>query len=296
MSVETIHALPVSEAAAYIEKQAKRVASEAPAVRAGDVDGVHDMRVASRRLRVALREIKPIVGKPVVKPLAKRMGMVTETLGHARELDVMLLMTKSYQKNAEGLWKRSAKHAVEELKAVRQEAVKECGRALHVVEDDSFAEELGRALSALHEHDAETLPPVGVELVRRFRNAREAYRDWRESDDADHLHAFRIVLKKLRYAMEFYSPVYDKQMAKHLKRVKQGQDLAGDWHDAHVLCDALARIGGYAPYDRAQGFPLMIESFELWGGQKVNELQHWARPLFASEDREDFLAYCMEGE
>ena len=296
MSVTMNHALPVSEAASYIEKQAKRVLREAPGVRDGTVDGVHDMRVASRRLRVALREVAPVIGKDVTKPLAKRMNRVTETLGHARELDVMLIMTKSYQKNAEGLWKISAKHAVQELKAIRLEALKECDGVVQAVEDDSFQQELDNVLSALEGHDSESLPPVGEKLVRRFRIAREAYRDWCESEDPQHLHSFRIVLKKLRYAIEFYDPAYDNQMAQYLKRVKVAQDLTGDWHDAHVLCDALERIGGYAPYDKAQGFPLMIESFDLWGGQKVEELQDWARKFFVSDDREVFLAYCTEGE
>ena len=42
-----------------IAARVARVQAQAPAARAQEVDGVHDLRVASRRLRAALRVMRP---------------------------------------------------------------------------------------------------------------------------------------------------------------------------------------------------------------------------------------------
>lgn len=289
------HALPVQTAGAYIEKQAARIRKEAGRVRRGDADGIHDMRVASRRLRVALRAVRPAIGD-AGKPLVEQVATITKALGHARELDVMLIMMRSYRQESSGLWQRSAAHAIGELEQVREEAAAGCVEALGVLAGSAFADGLAAVTIALKAHDADYLPPIGAELEKRFRKARTVYRDWRELDRAEDLHRCRIALKKLRYATEFFAPAYDKRMTRYAETIKEAQDLLGDWHDAEVLIDALRRIAVYAPYSEVQGFPLIIESFQHWGGAKAEAFHAWAKEFFAEASRKAFLAYCTEGE
>jgi len=290
-----IHALPVGTAAAAVSQHAARMRKEAPRAKRGDVDGIHDMRVASRRLRVALREARP-AGGAALEPLAERAEQITELLGRARELDVMLLMIRSYQHESSGLWQRAAAHAAHEIETVRADATEACTEAAALAVHPGFAAELTAATQALLGHQHEYLPPIGPEVARRFRKARKAYRDWRELDISQDLHRCRIALKKLRYAAEFYGPAYDKRMARYAAEIKTAQDLLGDWHDADVLIDALRRIACHAPYSEVQGFPLIIESFQHWGNAKVDAFQSWAKEFFSKPRREEFLSYCTEGE
>ena len=70
--------------------------------RAGDPDGIHDLRVVSRRLRASLAEHGPLFGKEERKRLRKRMRKVTQTFGKPRELDVTLATLESRRRKFRG--------------------------------------------------------------------------------------------------------------------------------------------------------------------------------------------------
>ena len=59
-----------------------------------DIDGVHDMRVASRRLRTAMQTFKPCFGKKAFKEHAVRIKHVADLLGEVRDRDVLLAELK----------------------------------------------------------------------------------------------------------------------------------------------------------------------------------------------------------
>ena len=122
--------LPAVAVAETIEKQAKLIRVECARVRKENVDGIHDMRVTSRRLRVALREARSLLDADVYGSLQERLSGVTEALGHARELDVMTLMMEEYLKEAYGPWQRAAHHAINEMRGVREEARHGCAEAV----------------------------------------------------------------------------------------------------------------------------------------------------------------------
>jgi CHAD domain-containing protein len=58
--------------------------------RTGDVDGVHDMRVTTRRLRVALSNFAPCLERELRRELKLRFEQLADALGRVRDLDVML--------------------------------------------------------------------------------------------------------------------------------------------------------------------------------------------------------------
>jgi len=61
---------------------------EGPA-RAGDVDGIHDMRVAAKRLREAVRVLRPALPGNARKTLLKQVERLNDSLGQVRDRDVL---------------------------------------------------------------------------------------------------------------------------------------------------------------------------------------------------------------
>lgn len=63
-------------------------------VRAGDVEAVHDMRVACRRMRVALSNFAACCRPEVGRTIRARLGRLADALGALRDLDVMIAALK----------------------------------------------------------------------------------------------------------------------------------------------------------------------------------------------------------
>src|SRR5438876_11826117 len=75
----------------HCDKVVERLREEAPrALGQGDEDSIHDARVATRRMRAALRLIKPLIDDEHRKLLARALRKLRRRLGPARDLDVMI--------------------------------------------------------------------------------------------------------------------------------------------------------------------------------------------------------------
>src|SRR5256885_13970967 len=72
---------------AIIEKLRKTAPA---ALHDGEPEAIHDARVATRRMRAALRLIRPLISDEHRKPLARALRKLRRQLGEARDLDVML--------------------------------------------------------------------------------------------------------------------------------------------------------------------------------------------------------------
>src|SRR5437588_3817420 len=75
----------------YCERIIEKLRELAPrALREGDPDAIHDARVATRRMRAALRLIKPVISDEQRRPLARVLRRLRRRLGPRRDLDVMI--------------------------------------------------------------------------------------------------------------------------------------------------------------------------------------------------------------
>ena len=64
------------------------VSFHSAAIEPNGVDGVHNMRVASRRFRSALRDFAPLFEKKALKPLKQQLKVIADKLGEVRDEDV----------------------------------------------------------------------------------------------------------------------------------------------------------------------------------------------------------------
>jgi CHAD domain-containing protein len=85
-SIEAPTRAPVLE---YLRRQREAILAAEPGVRAGDPDAVHDMRVATRRLRATLRTFRPLFDRARTEPLRDDLRWLGRLLGAVRDGDVL---------------------------------------------------------------------------------------------------------------------------------------------------------------------------------------------------------------
>lgn len=294
MSVVQSMKLDHDTAMRVVREKAAAMSRQVEAVRQQKIDGVHDMRVASRRLRAVLKEFKPALPDAALQPFEERVRSITQALGRARELDVMMAMARQYRKNADGPWLRGAESVLAQLGALRARESAHCHRAASLVACDEFRYELSDVLAALHERGMDDLDPANIQLWRRFKRLRKQYLEWNLHKDGPELHRVRITQKKLRYACELYQPLFGPEFAQLLKKLTTLHEVLGTWNDCRVLCDEIVQREQTAPYRAAQGYPLMREAFEQEGRDQRRAYEDLAGKFFGPRGRDKFKTYVKD--
>jgi CHAD domain-containing protein len=87
-----------------------------------DIEGVHDMRVASRRLRAALEVFRSAFPKRQLKPMLRDVKRLADALGEVRDLDVMLDRLKADMAGRPYSQRLVLKEMMEEMQAQREKA------------------------------------------------------------------------------------------------------------------------------------------------------------------------------
>jgi CHAD domain-containing protein len=215
-----------------------------PGTRLGDdPEDLHDMRVASRRLRAAMSLFADVL--PVrTERLRDEMGWIADSLGAVRDLDVQLEQSAMWEARASEAERPSLKALGALLDDQRREAR---ARLLEALDSRRYQRlttgMIDLARSAPLRRSVRSRTPIlasAPDLIRkRYRNVRKAGdRLGRDSAPAEY-HRLRIRCKRLRYALEFLSKVYPEHAGAPVRRLVVLQDLLGLHQDAQV---AVARL------------------------------------------------------
>ena len=247
-----------------------------PGTRLGeDPEALHDMRVATRRLRAALgmfADVLPVRGRH----LRVELGWLADVLGDVRGLDVQLERVQRWS---------------DELPADDGTVLGELTRVLHTQRDGARQ----RLLEALESNRYERLVAGFETMVRQgplrrsaparahalmavpdmvrlyHRAVGKAAKRARRSGVPGDFHRLRIRCKRLRYALEFVSELYPGQVSKYIRRVVDIQDTLGLMQDAEV---ASARLRALAT-DETAG--LSCQAVFVMGGVAHRYQQEAAR-------------------
>ncbi|MDQ6673312.1 MAG: CHAD domain-containing protein [Chloroflexota bacterium] len=204
----------------------------APGARAGsDPFHVHQMRVATRRMRAALRLFADTL--PVgATTLNEELKWFASQLGPVRDLDVQLHRVHATAGTL-GVAGPLAAYA-DWLENQQQCARKKLAEAFE-------SRRFGALVQGLQRLDAWPIaesPPVVAEAPRQLRQAYTQLRKRANAVDdqtpAAALHAVRIRAKRLRYTAEFFQPTYGKPARRLAERVVSVQDLLGNLQDGIV--------------------------------------------------------------
>lgn len=222
---------------------------EIPGVRRSeDIECLHRMRVASRRLRSALKIFEPVLGKRARK-WRKDIRWITGTLGRARDLDVQLDFVRGFISEVDEPELRLGPQILHDYLAnERCDFHDVLLGALFDLESSGLLE---RIRSAMHEIVAGAEPgaleytqtlrqPWVREAIRDSIKGLLAYRKYVERPErVEELHEMRIAAKWLRYYLEAFVEDHEAEIGDAVQTTKKIQDLLGSIHDCDVWIEIL---------------------------------------------------------
>jgi CHAD domain-containing protein len=231
----------------------QRMLYHEPGTRLGeDIEELHDMRVATRRMRAAFRVFHDYLGMDEWRPFLRGLRKTGRVLGRVRDLDVFWEKTQRYldqlhEQQEGGLDSLRATWMIE-----REQAREKMLAFLDSKRYARFVEKFGEFLQRpdvgarpLWHKNGEPRPHrlrhvVSVVLYERLASVL-AYDEWVTAADVPtgRLHRLRIAAKRLRYALEFFYEILGPETPGLIADMKRLQDHLGDLQDAVVASQLL---------------------------------------------------------
>lgn len=257
-------------------------------------EGVHQVRVALRRLRSLLRLFAPLLPEGFSKRWCGRLGNLARELGAARELDVLCdeLLAPLVAKRHEAAWCAALSRRLEWERMVARNEVCELlapprqGRAML-----EFLAALCTVIAA-----AVSAPtPLGDFAVARMSGLRRRFRRRLQSlptTAAEPWHRLRIAAKQLRYGLEFFAPLWSgKAGANYRRRLARIQAELGRIQDLEAAVQRLRQLAVNAPECRVGAARLArhyAKAASVWRHDALRQARKllaerspWKRPAHA---------------
>ena len=237
--------------ARYMLTQIEALQSEISGALVGDdIEHVHQMRVASRRMRNGLDLFEDCLKKKKAKSWRKEIRKITKTLGNARDLDIQIeLLNRCYEQGLEARIKPGYNRLLLRLKQRRTLAQDKVNQTLVNLQQGGILDRMEKQLKAMtagSEHVYLYTPSLyqhAFEAISKNLEEFLSYEgDIHNPDNIEELHAMRIAGKHLRYTMEVFGPIYGNALDPHIRAMKDVQDLLGDIHDNDVWIDWLPKF------------------------------------------------------
>ena len=246
-----------------------------------DAEGVHQMRVRTRRLRAAFRAFRDVMTADSIRAFNAELKWVAAALGKVRDLDVyrgnlanyaegfpsdLAGQDEDYQRYLDARWRKARKRLLACLGSRRYERLKA-----------RFAKFLGRGPSqrAMKTFGAITVAAASRRLIgKRYKSVLGDGRAITPTSSAESLHDLRIQCKRLRYLFEFFDPIYGNAFKPEIRDLKALQDVLGEFQDTCVATQHLRKYAQGVPRrDENRGRLIAVEHVN--SGQERREAIRW---------------------
>ena len=260
-----------------------------------DIEELHDMRVATRRMRSAFDIFEPAFDPKIMKRYLNGLRGIGRVLGQVRDMDVLLGKALIYQ----GKLKEQARPGLDTLLDAWLQVIdkkrSKLTKHLHSAGYQRFKQNFNHFVQIPVDDRGSSIPGIGTTsrirdiipvLVYSRYAAVRTYDAILPSASITQLHALRIEFKKFRYTLEYFREILGEGTAKAINELKQYQDHLGELHDADVACQLVRgflksweenqtqtpiheRINPepmvtYLAYLHAERYRLMVTFPELW--------------------------------
>lgn len=207
-----------------------------------NMDDIHDLRVASRRIRTILDVFSDQLPNKKVKNWEKEIRTITRSFGQVRDLDVQINLINNVFKSTEDPRLRSGLRRVRlRLKQKRQQKQADTSGAINlVINSASIAEMEMWIKTVIEKADSEMffsaeLFQVGYKKIQSRLDEFLFYEVFIFNPNRiSELHQMRIKAKRLRYALEVFSELYQLETDFALDITRQVQEYLGNIHDCDV--------------------------------------------------------------
>lgn len=221
-----------------------RMVAREPGTRAGDMEELHQMRVATRRMRAAWRVFGDGFDVGQTKKIRARLRRVAALLGGVRDLDVLLEGIDAYRATQSPSDQQGLEPLVEgwrhRREIARRALVRELDGAPYRRWNEAYGAFVGavgaggRAMAPTEPQRIRDTAPTHIWAAFARVRSYEAVLRWA---DVPTLHELRITGKWLRYTLEFHADALGPDAAGLIARVTALQDHLGLMHDADVSAD-----------------------------------------------------------
>lgn len=252
--------------------------------RAGDdIEAVHDMRVAIRRMRSTLRLLEAYYKPKAIKGYADQLRKLARALGGVRDRDVLIEDLKKYAATLTDEAQRAQfSAAIVALDADRQDARADLIKVLNKGEYRRFVTDFAqfllttgagvRAVSDEDVHPIQVRHALPTLIYARLGHVR-AYDSVLDGADDTTLHSLRIEFKRLRYAATVFAEVLGDSIKPFISELKAAQDHLGRLQDiatAEMYLHGLAERLDDGQKDAVQTYldALSVERETLYGATK----------------------------
>ena len=259
---------PMAEAGRVIfARQIRRMLSHETGSRTGaDIESVHQMRVAIRRMRSLFNLIGAHYRPKTTAKYERGLRQTARALGAIRDLDVLILDLQEYQESLPP----HDQEVLAQVVSMLDERRSACRERLNQLLDSKryarfirgfqrFAKRPAKGARRLKRSEAPHQLRHVLPLLLHERLARvKAYDTVLPAADDTILHALRVEYKQLRYALEFFQPILGRSAGRFLKRVKEMQEILGRINDIAVFSEYVSGFDQLSPLQSA-----ILESYVL---------------------------------
>lgn len=214
----------------------------------GNAEALHQMRVASRRVRVGLKFFNALFPEGELRQVQRQLRRVTRTLGDIRTQDVNIQLLRKAVRRLPATHQPAGElllHTALAERAARQTDLHELMRLFAL---SKFAARVRALITFRARHrDANRLLAESNEQLRELRRAmRRRHKQFLRKHSSLSFHKFRIAAKRYRYALEACQAVFRIDVQDRIRSVEMLQDRMGEAHDVELLIDYLRQSRGRA--------------------------------------------------
>lgn len=258
VTVELDSAMPSVEALSLVLGDLLHVmqVNEPYVVEDVDIEFLHDYRVALRRTRSVLAQMKGVFPSAEVRRFRQAFAELGEVTNPLRDLDVYLARQKEYARLLPDPLRPAIAPLFDHLRRLRSEALSAVVARLTADEYSRLMAEWQAFLEQppFDPEAANAAVPIGVlvhqRLLKRYQTMAEEAARLARSSDPQALHALRIQGKKLRYLLEVFAGLFPaKKVTALVDHLKHLQDVLGDINDLSVQETYLQRVAQDLPLD-----------------------------------------------
>ncbi len=252
-----------------------------------DVEDVHDMRVAIRRMRSVFRLLKPFFKKNAARHHNEELRRLAWALGSVRDYDVLIDNLAAFQTTLEADAQANLQAVIDDLDTRRSEARETLNSLFDSKAYRRFVKEFSAFLTKPGEGAkataSESVTPSQVRhvlpgMIYNHLASVRAYATVVGDADATTLHALRIEFKRLRYTVSLFDGLLGSQAKEFISEIKELQDCLGHLNDAttarmHLEAYTHDVVSTYIAHLESHEADLKIRFDELWSRFNTRKVQ-----------------------
>jgi CHAD domain-containing protein len=215
----------------FLQREAATKLGEEP-------EQLHQMRVAARRFRAAIKLFKPAIA-PEMMALGDEVRWIGRILGEERDIDVQREWLNSVLEQSGEDDAAAMQPLLHQLDRRASHSHSDVVEAFNSARFHALTVAMTRALQRGFDGSEESELPLQVfaaqALRKRHRSLRKHARRLRRDSPDIELHALRVRAKRLRYALECFHPLLGASITPMIKETTALQDLLGEHQDCVVF-------------------------------------------------------------